>query len=153
MLEHLKESRRINTVKLDIPDRIGPKTISKKPNSIPMKTKEESSKTTAIKKIAKEKIGLFQKFIIFLLSKSKNKIFASLIIALRQIIYPFDVYQVDEKGDWIVDESKNPKKIKWASNIAKIGSLITFVLAYFFNSPVEEFTGKGIIEWLQILLN
>lgn len=153
MNEDFKESRRINLVKLETPTHIGPKTTPKKPNSIHMKTEQDISKSTSVKKTAKENFGLFQKFILWVIKKNKGKIIASLIVAVRQIIYPFDVYQIDQKGNWVLDESKNPQKIGWASNVAKIGSLITFALAYFFNSPVEEFTGKGIIEWLQMLLN
>jgi hypothetical protein len=90
---------------------------------------------------------------LWLLSRNRTKIIAYLLVALRQIIYPFDVYTVDDKGNWVLDESKQIKSVEWASAIAKGGSLITFALAYFFNDPIKDFTGKTVIEWLQLLLN
>lgn len=103
-------------------------------------------------KVAKQTI--FQRIINWLLKRNKDSILAYLLIGLRQVVYPFDVYKVDENGNWEIDEKEQAiKQVKWASHIAKLGSLATFALAYVFNEPVKDFTGKTVIEWLMLLLN
>jgi hypothetical protein len=144
----MNEKSYIPKVKLDIPKELKPvekanmEDFMPDEKQIPMVVKETPGKQT-----------IFQKLILWLLSRNKTKILAYLVVALRQIVYPFDVYTVDDKGNWVIDESKQIKNVEWASAIAKGGSLITFALAYFFNNPVEDFTGKTVIQWLQLLLN
>jgi len=130
--------------------------IGDKPKPKPPKLEDMPEKKVAVvnpKEHMKESLSLFQKFIVWILEKKKGEIIAALVVAVRQIVYPFDVYKVNEKGEWVLDKSKAPEKVKWASYVAKGGSLVTFALAYLFNDPVKDFTGKGIIEWLQLLLN
>lgn len=152
--EQNSKPNKINLVKLEKIAVIGDKPQPQKPKLTDMPTKKETKVAVVNpKEHLKENLGLFQKFIVWLLAKNKGKIVAALVVALRQIVYPFDVYKVNNKGEWVLDETKNPEKVTWASYIAKGGSLITFALAYLFNDPVKDFTGKGIIEWLQVLLN
>lgn len=100
------------------------------------------------------KMTIFQRIVNWLLKRNKDSILAYLLIGLRQIIYPFDVYKVDQNGNWEIDpEEQAIKQVKWASQISKLGSLVTFALAYVFNQPVKDFTGKTVIEWLMLLIN
>jgi hypothetical protein len=157
--QNSNKPNKINLVKLEKITHIGDKPKPVKPKLTDMPAKKEIEQP--VKKVAvvnpkehlKENLGLFQKFIVWLLNKNKGKVIAALVVALRQIVYPFDVYKVNNKGEWVLDETKSPEKVAWASNIAKGGSMITFALAYLFNDPVKDFTGKGVIEWLQLLLN
>lgn len=65
---------------------------------------------------------------------------------LRQWIWPYDVYERNNKGVWEVDEEamktrkKAPKSPKVASYFAQVLSLATFILA-FFRDPIREVTG------------
>jgi hypothetical protein len=145
-----EKPNKINLVKLEKFSNIGNKPQPNKPKLSDMPAKKT---TVNAKEHLKENLGLFQKFIVWVIGKNKGKIVAALVVAIRQIIYPFDVYNVNEKGEWVLDNSNNPEKVTWASYVAKGGSLVTFALAYLFNDPVKDFTGKGIIEWLQDLLN
>ena len=152
--EQNSKPNHINLVKLEKIAIIGDKPQPQKPKLTDMSAKKETKVAVVNpKEHLKENLGLFQKFIVWLLTKNKGKIVAALVVALRQIVYPFDVYQVNNKGEWVLDQTKSPEKVTWASYIAKGGSLVTFALAYLFNDPVKDFTGKGIIEWLQDLLN
>jgi hypothetical protein len=131
---------------------IGNKPQPRKPTLTDMPEKKAEPKVDK-KQHVKEQLGLFQKFILWLVKKKKGEIFAALVVAVRQIIYPFDVYKINATGEWVLDDSRNPQNVAWASYVAKIGSLVTFALAYLFNDPVKDFTGKGVIEWLLLLLN
>jgi hypothetical protein len=129
-----------------------PKPIKPKLSDMPEK-KVVPAEAVNKKQHIKQQLGLFQKFVLWLVKKKKGEIIAALVVAVRQIIYPFDVYKVNASGEWILDESRNPQVVPWASYVAKIGSLVTFALAYLFNDPIKDFTGKGVIEWLLLLLN
>jgi hypothetical protein len=76
---------------------------------------------------------------------------------LRQWIYPYDVYERNENGEWVVDDEamktrkKAPKSAKVASVTARLLSILTFVLAYF-RDPIKESTGVDLYELLVGLL-
>lgn len=139
---------RIGKVKVEIPSSI---STTPEPNMEEYNV-GQVPKVSQVVKVAKATI--FQRIINWLLTRNKGKIIAYLLVALRGIVYPFDVYEVDNEGNWKVDPEENRvKDVKWASQIAKFGSLITFVIAYIFNEPIKDFTGKGFIEWVQLLIN
>lgn len=142
----------IPLVKLEKISYIGDKPKPKKPTLTDMPEKKVESKVNP-KQHVKQQLGLFQKFVLWILKRKKGEVLAALVVAIRQIIYPFDVYKINATGEWVLDESRNPQNVAWASYVAKIGSLVTFALAYLFNDPVKDFTGKGVIEWLLLLLN
>lgn len=70
---------------------------------------------------------------------------------LRQWIYPYDVYERNEKGEWEVDpeamknRKKAPRSPKVATFFARFLSIATFILAYF-RDPIKEATGVDLYE-------
>lgn len=139
------EPSKISTVKVEVPTSI---STTPKPNMENYQVPEDAK----VVKVAK--MTIFQRIVNWLLKRNKDSILAYLLIGLRQIIYPFDVYKVDQNGNWEIDpEEQAIKQVKWASQISKLGSLVTFALAYVFNQPVKDFTGKTVIEWLMLLIN